>query len=41
MAYMKIGHLGNTPYSGIPGDGFYPLEHLYPIEIGKGDELER
>jgi|GEM_PF-5065389 len=35
---MKIGYLGNTPYSVIPEDGFYPLEHFYPIEIGKKEE---
>lgn len=38
VAYLKIGHLGNAPYSGIPGDGFYPLEHLYPVDIGRGEE---
>jgi len=33
MAYLKIGHKGAPP-----GKDFYPLEHLYPIEIGKGEE---
>ncbi len=33
VAYLKIGHKGAPP-----GKDFYPLEHLYPIEIGKLEE---